>query len=441
MVQNFRIVDVPAEVVKMNNNWFPKWLGPIFIGVFIALDAPKVFTNEISLGQFVTSMGIFNQLSLDFMEMYADVLELTRSIVSLKSFTKYFNMPTDMLVWKAVNRQRREMTAQARSEVLGRTSEKTIITGDSDEVAFRSDTIALKVVDMNFSLVRLNFQGVNLSVQQGKLTAIVGPHASGKSTFLKLLAHVLFPSKGSIFIPTHLRILHVSQEPILMNMSAWQNLLFGVPKDVAVDAKRIEEILSRLKMTKTLELVSNELATSTRGSLSDVQITFADDVPSSSWHDVLTYTEKVKIHLARALIMNPEVLVLQRPLHHFESTLATLILDIMRRHVEEKGLAMPQGNAARHRRPRTCFYTPETVEQAKRADVIWQISSVSANASTVHMTLPQDLADGFERPLTAAPMSLMSPTVALQMNDGYRRTPAEVANSTKALSDQIVNLV
>lgn len=33
-----------------------------------------------------------------------------------------------------------------------------------------------------------------------------------------------------------------------------------------------------------------------------------------TWHESLTYSEKVKIHLARALIMNPEVLVLQRPL-------------------------------------------------------------------------------------------------------------------------------
>ena len=33
-----------------------------------------------------------------------------------------------------------------------------------------------------------------------------------------------------------------------------------------------------------------------------------------AWQDSLTYSEKVKLHLARALIMNPEVLVLQRPL-------------------------------------------------------------------------------------------------------------------------------
>ena len=34
----------------------------------------------------------------------------------------------------------------------------------------------------------------------------------------------------------------------------------------------------------------------------------------SAWQESLTYSEKVKLHLARALIMNPEVLVLQRPL-------------------------------------------------------------------------------------------------------------------------------
>lgn len=40
---------------------------------------------------------------------------------------------------------------------------------------------------------------------------------------------------------------------------------------------------------------------------------------AGTWLDGLTYTEKVKLHLSRALIMNPEVIVLQRPLHHYDS--------------------------------------------------------------------------------------------------------------------------
>ena len=46
------------------------------------------------------------------------------------------------------------------------------------------------------------------------------------------------------------------------------------------------------------------------------------------------------------------------------------------------------------------------------------ISKVSVSKSTVHISLPQELEDGFERSLGASPMTLMNPTVALQLNDG-----------------------
>lgn len=58
-----------------------------------------------------------------------------------------------------------------------------------------------------------------------------------------------------------------------------------------------------------------------------------------TWHEELTYSEKVKIHLARALIMNPEVMVLQRPLHHYDNAMAQKVLQAMalkRRAVESK---------------------------------------------------------------------------------------------------------
>jgi len=188
-------------------------------------------------------------------------------------------------------------------------------------------------------------------------------------------------------------------------------------------------------MSKTLELIKADVHAHPGF------VHRADEV--NYWQDALTYTEKVKVHIARAFILNPEVMVLQRPLHHFEATAAELILSMLKKHVAERGLAMPQGNAKRHRRPRTVFFSPETVPQARQADVIWQISKVSVSKSTVHISLPQELEDGFERSLGASPMSLMNPTVALQLNDGQRRTKDDSLTRapSRALSDQIADLV
>lgn len=41
------------------------------------------------------------------------ILDLTDKFGSIQQLTLYFNKPTDLLMWKAVNRQRREATPLA----------------------------------------------------------------------------------------------------------------------------------------------------------------------------------------------------------------------------------------------------------------------------------------------------------------------------------------
>ena len=47
-----------------------------------------------------------------------------------------------------------------------------------------------------------------------------------------LVGHTIFPQSGTLFVPTHLRILQVSQDAALLGLSAWRNLTFGVPKPI-----------------------------------------------------------------------------------------------------------------------------------------------------------------------------------------------------------------
>lgn len=60
--------------------------------------------------------------------------------------------------------------------------------------------------------------------------------------------------------------------------------------------------------------------------VNDCSYVWSKPQDSGSWLDGLTYTEKVKLHLSRALIMNPEVIVLQRPLHHYDTWRTTIDL-------------------------------------------------------------------------------------------------------------------
>ena len=57
------------------------------------------------------------------------------------------------------------------------------------------------VKDLHFSRGdRLIFDGVDIEIQRGKITAIMGPSGTGKTTLLKLIAGQLVPDAGSVTV-------------------------------------------------------------------------------------------------------------------------------------------------------------------------------------------------------------------------------------------------
>eukprot|EP00913_Durusdinium_trenchii_P003383 g3132.t1 len=261
--------------------------------------------------------------------------------------------------------------------------------------------------------------------------ALVGVHGSGKNTFLRLLSSRLLPDEGEIFVPTHLRILFVAQDPVLLDASVWENLTYGAP-NTEIDV--VKGVLKMLQMKNILahlqaELLGNETANQEMGDeeqglrqpnrspvekISDLSepLTGRNSQSRSSrtlsmngnsykelpaldpqelaadaardGRSPLTYTEKVKVSLARALIMNPHLLVLHRPFHHFDLGTADDVLNVIQIHHENRGASLPQ---------QTLIFGSPTVEQAQKAHTVWQIDH---HEKTVREVKPSDLNHRFE---------------------------------------------
>lgn len=408
---------LPMDKMKVNSNYAPKWLGPVFTGIYIAMYAQEVLSPEgkLPLGVFLATVRVFGELAENFEGAYEELMEITGAIGPLRKLTYYFNLETNLKKWKDVNRQRRELTKIARLEVMHSDDKdaedrkrrprgsKALQSPASAPISFRTDQITLKVRGVSFMYNDGPYmlRNVNVEVAQGNLVAVVGQHGSGKGTLLRLIGHNIFPTEGRIFIPTHLRILHVPEGHQILNLNAWRNLTFGRHQAVP---KRVGYILKSMSMQATLDLVRQDLkalgregelhydelmrVSKEQGSQSGSGEHDSDDDPDDAeesaeeieedeekdgvvpWQDMLSASEKNKIQLARALIVNPEVLVLHRPITNYDTKTANTMMRIIREHVDNRGFQVSVHTCAR-RRPRTCFFSPTNEEQMLKADRVW----------------------------------------------------------------------
>ena len=144
-------------------------------------------------------------------------------------------------------------------------------------------------------------KGVSLEIKQGEKVAILGPNGSGKSTLILLIAGLLTPSKGQIrvfgqstsskdFSKLRSRIGIVFQDPDdqLFTPSVKEDIEYG-PKNLGLPAEVISKRCDHI--------------------LEDIGISELKDRPPHR----LSFGEKKKVSLATALILRPELLILDEP--------------------------------------------------------------------------------------------------------------------------------
>lgn len=425
------------RLVRAHNSNVPSWVGAIFIGLYIATRAETVIDGGVSVGTFLATMRILNHISEDFSEMYALTMQFSSAMEPLKSITQLLNMPTDLKCYMASCNYARDYTRERLAEALA----SPLPTLAAKEGApFVHDRLRIEMHNVSFRYTAFNgetdwvLREVTFSAQQGQLVAIIGDHGGGKATFMKILGRVIFPKEGDgdLVIPSHLRCLHVTQEPVLLGLTLWENLVFGCQRPLP-DPERIIQILEGLEMPKTLDFFKCELqrfrtkhgkwrrsnskvtaSTPKKGGMKTAQRAKTlgangvmsdaihevgedeeseseaseDDAPvedeysEENWQEALTYTDRAKVHLARSLIVDPELLVLQRPLYHYHAHTAHSIISVFKEFTTQKGYKLP--NEDFHmRRPRTLFFTPETVDQLSYADSIWHLDMTTHRLSEV----------------------------------------------------------
>ncbi|MEM0023603.1 MAG: ABC transporter ATP-binding protein [Thermofilaceae archaeon] len=178
-------------------------------------------------------------------------------------------------------------------------------------------------ISKRFGQVRA-LDNVTLTVDRGTLTLLIGPNGSGKTTFIQVAGGLLEPESGTIFfegrnvtrLPPHKRfelgIVTTFQIPHLFpSLSVLENVLIasyrGVDDFFKLAFRRSERGLVD-KAFEVLKLLSLERAW---------------DKPASS----LSGGQMKLLELARALMGEPKLLLLDEPLAGVNPTLAMEIMD------------------------------------------------------------------------------------------------------------------
>jgi len=91
------------------------------------------------------------------------------------------------------------------------------------------------------------------------------------------------------------------------------------------------------------------------------------------WAEVLANSEKWLLGIARAIITNPELMCIHKPLMAQNDVTSKKVMHVLKKFVEEKGFGLDMDT--RHlRRPRTCILTAAKAQSAKAADKVFKVS-------------------------------------------------------------------
>lgn len=141
----------------------------------------------------------------------------------------------------------------------------------------------------------------NLKVPQGSMVAIVGETGAGKSTLVNLVCRFYEPTQGQVLIDgrdarersqlwLHSHIGYVLQTPHLFSGTVLDNLRYGNP-DASMD--EIQVAVQRVSADKVIARMEQGY-----------------DSPVGEGGDLLSTGEKQLLSFARALLANPQILVL-----------------------------------------------------------------------------------------------------------------------------------
>jgi subfamily B ATP-binding cassette protein MsbA len=309
IIKGFNAEDKMNSRFQSMNHFYTKLMTRLFRRRYLASPLSELLGTIVlvSLMYFGGSLVLNHKAGLSSQEFIAYLVIFSQIINPAKAFSQaYYNI-------------QKGIASVDRIEQVLKADIKIYEAPDALDVHEFKQDIEFKNVSFKYENEYV-LKNISFKIEKGKTVALVGPSGAGKSTIADLIPRFFDTSEGDIFIDgisikqTKIKDLRslmgiVTQQPILFNDTMFKNIAFGM------DEATEEQVVEAAKVANAYQFIL-EYPTHLYTNIGDCG-------------DKLSGGQKQRISIARAVLKNPPILILDEATSSLDTESERLVQDAL----------------------------------------------------------------------------------------------------------------